>query len=187
MESALDTLRREGVTAVAAEISSIGLAERRVDELSFRACVFTNLGRDHLDYHGTVENYFAAKLRLFSELLPRSAHPDAVAVVNGDDPYGRVVLANVRGAKISFGRGANHDARVIDATIGADGIGRRSGLRPALQTALAAARRDQFAQYSGRLRCVGGPGHRNGCGRGRVCGDAQGPPADWRRCRVRPA
>ena len=74
---------------MAAEISSIGLEERRVDELSFRACLFTNLGRDHLDYHGTVEKYFAAKLRLFSELLPRSAHPDAVAVVNGDDPYGR--------------------------------------------------------------------------------------------------
>ena len=122
LEAALDALRREGVSAVAAEISSIGLAERRVDEISFRACVFTNLGRDHLDYHGTVENYFAAKQRLFSELLPRSAHPDAVAVVNGDDPYGEAVLAAVRGAKLSFGLGANCDVRAAEAKIGADGI-----------------------------------------------------------------
>ena len=55
--------------AAAAEISSIGLEERRVEELNFRACLFTNLARDHLDYHGTIENYFAAKLRLFTELL----------------------------------------------------------------------------------------------------------------------
>ncbi len=177
LESALDTLRREGVTAVAAEISSIGLAERRVDELSFRACLFTNLGRDHLDYHGTVENYFAAKLRLFSELLPRSAHPDAVAVVNGDDPYGRVVLENVRGAKISFGRGANHDARVIDATIGADGIeaalevcGRRFKLRSPLlgeinlrnilgASALSVALGiETDAVVEGVRRCPGAPG-----------------------------
>jgi UDP-N-acetylmuramoyl-L-alanyl-D-glutamate--2,6-diaminopimelate ligase len=121
-EAALDKLRREGVSAVAAELSSIGLAERRVDELSFRACVFTNLGRDHLDYHGTVENYFAAKQRLFSELLPRSAQRDAVAVVNGDDPYGVAILAAVRSAKISFGLGLNCDVRATDTKIGADGI-----------------------------------------------------------------
>ena len=52
-ESALADMERAGVRRVAAEISSIGLAEERVDGLSFRACVFTNLGRDHLDYHGT--------------------------------------------------------------------------------------------------------------------------------------
>jgi UDP-N-acetylmuramoyl-L-alanyl-D-glutamate--2,6-diaminopimelate ligase len=121
-EAALDALWREGVSAVAAEISSIGLAERRVDELSFRACVFTNLGRDHLDYHGTVENYFAAKLRLFSGLLPRSSHHDVVAVVNGDDPYGETVLAAVHGAKISFGLGQNCDVRATETKIGGDGI-----------------------------------------------------------------
>ena len=76
-ESALAEMERAGVRRVAAEISSIGLAEERVDGLSFRACVFTNLGRDHLDYHGTQEQYFAAKLRLFSELLPKSTWRDA--------------------------------------------------------------------------------------------------------------
>lgn len=121
-EAALATLAREGVDTVAAEISSIGLEERRVDELSFRACLFTNLGRDHLDYHGTIENYFAAKLRLFSEILPRGAHSDAIAVVNGDDRCGQAVLAAVPGAKISFGLSPNLDVRPTAAKIGADGI-----------------------------------------------------------------
>jgi UDP-N-acetylmuramoyl-L-alanyl-D-glutamate--2,6-diaminopimelate ligase len=121
-EAALDALRREGINEVTAEISSIGLAERRVDELSFRACVFTNLGRDHLDYHGTVESYFAAKLRLFREILPRSAHHEAVAVVNGDDPYGESVLAAVRGAKISFGLGHDCNVRATETKIDGDGI-----------------------------------------------------------------
>jgi len=102
-EGALAGMERAGVRASAAEISSIGLEERRVDELSFRACVFTNLGRDHLDYHGTIENYFAAKLRLFTEILPRSTHTDAVAVVRGDDSFGRRVLDSIGGRKLSFG------------------------------------------------------------------------------------
>jgi UDP-N-acetylmuramoyl-L-alanyl-D-glutamate--2,6-diaminopimelate ligase len=96
-------MEREGVRHAAAEVSSIGIAEGRVDALSFRACMFTNLGRDHLDYHATIENYFAAKLRLFTEILPRSRRANPVAVVRGDDPFGRRVLESVKGSKISFG------------------------------------------------------------------------------------
>jgi UDP-N-acetylmuramoyl-L-alanyl-D-glutamate--2,6-diaminopimelate ligase len=65
--------------------------------------MFTNLGRDHLDYHATIEDYFAAKLRLFTEILPRSRRADPVAVVRGDDPFGQRVLESVKGSKISFG------------------------------------------------------------------------------------
>jgi UDP-N-acetylmuramoyl-L-alanyl-D-glutamate--2,6-diaminopimelate ligase len=102
-ESALAAMEREGVRHVAAEVSSIGIAEGRVDAVSFRACIFTNLGRDHLDYHATMEDYFAAKLRLFTEILPRSRRESTVAVVRGDDPFGRRVLESVKGSKISFG------------------------------------------------------------------------------------
>jgi len=122
LEGVLAAMRRDGVSTVAAEISSIGLEERRVDELNFRACVFTNLGRDHLDYHGTLEKYFAAKLRLFEELLPRSIHSNAIAAVNGDDPYGQRVLDATHGGKISFGLGAKLEARAISARVGANGI-----------------------------------------------------------------
>ncbi|HSU90074.1 MAG TPA: Mur ligase family protein, partial [Sporolactobacillaceae bacterium] len=102
-ESALAQMEREGVRHAAAEVSSIGLAEGRVDALNFRACMFTNLGRDHLDYHGTIENYFAAKLRLFTEILPRSKRANTVAIVRGDDPFGRRVLEAVKTPKVSFG------------------------------------------------------------------------------------
>lgn len=121
-ESALAAMERDGVRRVAAEISSIGLAEQRVDALDFRACVFTNLGRDHLDYHGTQEEYFAAKLRLFTELLPRSSHRDAFAVVRGDDPFGRRVLDAVEGRAISFGLQRGLDVHPLDFSAGIDGI-----------------------------------------------------------------
>jgi len=124
-ESALADMECAGVRRVAAEISSIGLAEGRVDELSFRACVFTNLGRDHLDYHGTQEQYFAAKLRLFGELLPRSTWRDAVAVVRGDDPFGRRILDAVAYRpfrKISFGLAPDLDVHPLSYTAGIDGI-----------------------------------------------------------------
>lgn len=122
LESALAEMERAGVPRVAAEISSIGLAEQRVDALNFRACVFTNLGRDHLDYHGTQEEYFAAKLRLFTELLPRSSHSDAFAVVNGDDSYGRRVLGAIKGRAISFGLSRGLDVRPLSYSAGTDGI-----------------------------------------------------------------
>jgi UDP-N-acetylmuramoyl-L-alanyl-D-glutamate--2,6-diaminopimelate ligase len=102
-ESALTQMEHEGVRHAAAEISSQGIAEGRVDALNFRACMFTNLGRDHLDYHATMEDYFAAKLRLFTEILPRSRRANRVAVVRGDDPFGERVLEAVKTSKISFG------------------------------------------------------------------------------------
>ncbi len=121
-ESALAQMETSGVRAAMAEISSIGLEERRVEELSFRACVFTNLGRDHLDYHGTIENYFAAKLRLFTDILPRSTHREAVAIVRGDDPFGRRVLDAVGGRKLSFGFDRRLDVHPQRFSAGLDGL-----------------------------------------------------------------
>jgi UDP-N-acetylmuramoyl-L-alanyl-D-glutamate--2,6-diaminopimelate ligase len=121
-EAALAAMEQAGMRAAAAEISSIGLEERRVDLLSFRACVFTNLGRDHLDYHLTLEKYFAAKLRLFTELLPRSAGPAPIAVVRGDDGYGAQVLEAVTGRKLSFGMSSTLDVHPIRYETRLDGI-----------------------------------------------------------------
>jgi UDP-N-acetylmuramoyl-L-alanyl-D-glutamate--2,6-diaminopimelate ligase len=121
-EAALVEMERAGARRVAAEISSIGIQEGRAEELNFRACVFTNLGRDHLDYHDTIDNYFAAKLRLFTELLPRSRRREPVAIVRGDDPYGRRVLAAVRGRKLSFGMDSACDVHPLSFRAGLDGI-----------------------------------------------------------------
>ena len=70
-------LRREGVSHLAFEASSHGLAQYRTEGLPVRAAAFTNLGRDHLDYHLDMASYFTAKMRLFAEVLD----PDGVAVV----------------------------------------------------------------------------------------------------------
>jgi len=69
--------------AVAIEISSQGLEQHRVDALKLKTAVFTNLTHDHLDYHGTMENYYQAKKKIFSLL-----NNDGYAILNLDDPYG---------------------------------------------------------------------------------------------------
>jgi UDP-N-acetylmuramoyl-L-alanyl-D-glutamate--2,6-diaminopimelate ligase len=121
----LDRLAGEGITHLAIEASSHGLDQHRLDGLRIRVGAFTNLTRDHLDYHPTLDAYFAAKLRLFSELIA----PGGTAVVNTDDGQAGAVIAAAK-------------ARGLDVlTVGreADGI------------ALSAAERDGFAQ---RLRLV---------------------------------
>ncbi|HSI18333.1 MAG TPA: UDP-N-acetylmuramoyl-L-alanyl-D-glutamate--2,6-diaminopimelate ligase [Sphingomonas sp.] len=91
-------LEREGVTHVAFEASSHGLSQYRTEGLRVAAAAFTNLSRDHLDYHGDMAAYLTAKLRLFSEVLA----PDGTAVVWADDQQAaRVIdLARERGNKL---------------------------------------------------------------------------------------
>lgn len=80
----LDGVAGDGVSHLAMEASSHGLVQNRLDAVRLSAVGFTNLSQDHLDYHPTVEDYFAAKLRLFTELAPATGH----AVVNVDDAFG---------------------------------------------------------------------------------------------------
>ena len=81
-------LAREGITHAAFEASSHGLSQYRTEGLPVRAAAFTNFTRDHLDYHGTMEAYFEAKMRLFSEVV----EPDGTAVVWMDDPKSEEVV-----------------------------------------------------------------------------------------------
>ena len=94
----LDQLAGEGVTHLALEASSHGLDQHRLDGVRIAAGAFTNLSRDHLDYHPTIEAYLAAKLRLFDDLIV----PGGTAVIGVDDCYaGQVVeAAKKRGLKI---------------------------------------------------------------------------------------
>ncbi|MFO7920799.1 MAG: UDP-N-acetylmuramoyl-L-alanyl-D-glutamate--2,6-diaminopimelate ligase [Nioella sp.] len=78
-----------GVDQVAMEASSHGLDQRRMDAVQLAAAAFTNFTQDHLDYHGTMAAYFAAKARLFTELLPE----ESSAVINLDDPKGAELAA----------------------------------------------------------------------------------------------
>ncbi|MBL8919668.1 MAG: UDP-N-acetylmuramoyl-L-alanyl-D-glutamate--2,6-diaminopimelate ligase [Myxococcaceae bacterium] len=84
-----------GVDTVVMEVSSHALSQDRVHGLTFRAAGFTNLSRDHLDFHKDMEAYFQAKRRLFTENLS----PGGVAVVNGDDTYTNRIYSELRGQK----------------------------------------------------------------------------------------
>jgi UDP-N-acetylmuramoyl-L-alanyl-D-glutamate--2,6-diaminopimelate ligase len=84
VQGLLAEMRDAGARLAVLEVSSHALAQERVAGLRFAVAGFTNLTRDHLDYHGDMEAYFAAKRRLFAEHL----RPDGTAVVNARDPYG---------------------------------------------------------------------------------------------------
>jgi UDP-N-acetylmuramoyl-L-alanyl-D-glutamate--2,6-diaminopimelate ligase len=90
-------LAREGVTHAAFEASSHGLSQYRTEGLPVSAGAFTNLSRDHLDYHATMEEYFEAKMRLFTEVV----EPDGAAVIWADDPRSAEVArrAEARGLR----------------------------------------------------------------------------------------
>lgn len=90
----LAELATSGVTHASMEASSHGLDQRRLDGVRLAAAGFTNLGRDHMDYHPTVEDYHRAKLRLFDTLLPKGAP----AIVFADDPWSEPTIAAARAA-----------------------------------------------------------------------------------------
>ncbi len=86
LQNTFANLQQEKIDAVAMEVSSHGLEEYRISGVEFDIAVFTNLSRDHLDYHQTMENYAASKRRLFSDYLIRKA------VINIDDAFGRELI-----------------------------------------------------------------------------------------------
>jgi UDP-N-acetylmuramoyl-L-alanyl-D-glutamate--2,6-diaminopimelate ligase len=110
----LQALARAGVDHLALEASSHGLDQHRLDGLRLTAAAFTNLSRDHLDYHRDMAAYLAAKTRLFAELLPA----DGTAVINIDEPEGQALaaLCRKRGQHVvGFGRSAKADLRLASA------------------------------------------------------------------------
>jgi UDP-N-acetylmuramoyl-L-alanyl-D-glutamate--2,6-diaminopimelate ligase len=117
----LARMRDDGVRGVAMEVSSHALAQARVDALAFDVAVFTNLTQDHLDFHGTFDEYRRAKRRLF-ELLARSPKPRRSAVVNIDDPSGAAMVEGLQLDVIRFGLGAPADVRALEHTSALDGI-----------------------------------------------------------------
>lgn len=104
-----------GVQAVAMETSSHALDQGRVEALRYDVVVFTNLSRDHLDYHGTLEAYLEAKLSLLSHVAPRGC-----AVVNADDPAWADVPARARDV-LRFGTSPDAELRVDDIRLGPTG------------------------------------------------------------------
>ncbi|MHA6205220.1 UDP-N-acetylmuramoyl-L-alanyl-D-glutamate--2,6-diaminopimelate ligase [Dyella soli] len=120
VQGLLASFREEGATHVAMEVSSHALEQGRVAAVAFEVAAFTNLTRDHLDYHGTMEAYGAAKARLF-------AWPSLqAAAINVDDAFGRELAARlpdgVRALRLSAEGDAAADVRAVDVATSADGL-----------------------------------------------------------------
>jgi len=109
----------EGVENVAMEVSSHALEQGRCAEVAFSAAVFTNLSRDHLDYHGSMECYAAAKRRLFTD-----CHP-GFAVINVDDEFGRSLAAELSGRVEVLPYGTNGSSELRAAVLKMDSTGMR--------------------------------------------------------------
>ncbi len=119
LHQSLADLNTRGVEKLAMEASSHGLEQYRLDGVNVSLAAFTNLSRDHLDYHGSMDAYLEAKLRLFSELL----RDDGIAVLNADDEVFQRVRDTVHCKFLTYGR-AGEDIRLdnLDAFEGGQHI-----------------------------------------------------------------
>lgn len=116
LQRMLAEMAAAGVQAVAMEVSSHALAQERVRGLEFDVGVFTNLSRDHLDYHRDMDEYFAAKSRLFSDYLSVSPKARKAAVIYGEDPRAGALieLARAHGLEVwTYGEGQHWDVHPL--------------------------------------------------------------------------
>lgn len=116
----LAELAEEGIETLCLEASSHGLEQYRLDGVRLAAAGYTNISRDHLDYHADMDAYFNAKLRLFSELLPKGA----AAVINADVPEAGQIIAACEAAGhhiVTYGREAR-DLQIETLIHEADGL-----------------------------------------------------------------
>ncbi len=97
-----------GIRCCALEASSIGIDQGRIKAIDFDIGIFTNLTHDHLDYHGTIENYFQAKKKFFDHLKP-----EAVAITNVDDPYGMKMVQDCKCKVMTYGIDQDADYKVM--------------------------------------------------------------------------
>lgn len=120
LHQVLDEMAGAGVTHLAMEVSSHALAQHRADGVSFAIAAFTNITQDHLDYHKNFEEYFDAKARLFTELLP----DDGAVVINADGEGARTIAAAARqrGLTVMTTGVEGEDIRLISASPTAKGL-----------------------------------------------------------------
>jgi UDP-N-acetylmuramoyl-L-alanyl-D-glutamate--2,6-diaminopimelate ligase len=128
LQALLQTMVDAQVSHVVMEVSSHALAQDRVHGCQWDGAVFTNLGRDHLDYHKDLHDYFAAKVRLFAEELALSSKSHRFAAINADDAWGQKLLAiSLPGKTLTYG--LRDDVDVTARTVEKDFQGLRGILR----------------------------------------------------------
>ena len=123
LQGAFRKLAEAGAQAFVMEVSSHALEQKRVDGCHFDVGIFSNLTRDHLDYHVTMESYLEAKCRLFTDLLrPSPEKPHRRAAINMDDPYGEQIAVRCVCPVVTFGIKGHCDVRPTNVTSSVNGI-----------------------------------------------------------------
>jgi UDP-N-acetylmuramoyl-L-alanyl-D-glutamate--2,6-diaminopimelate ligase len=122
LQRLLREMRAQDVSHVFLEVSSHALDLRRVDCAAFNAGVFTNLSQDHLDYHRDLDDYFAAKSRLFLEILANGGGSQGLAVLNLDDPRGHELKDTVRVPTLTYGCHPDSQVRPLGHRFRQDGL-----------------------------------------------------------------
>jgi len=112
----------QGVSHIVMEVSSHALDQGRTQDCPFDVAVFTNLSRDHLDYHQTMDEYFAAKSRLFKGLQADLSGRTPAAVINLDDPRGKDLVAMTQARVLTYGLGKECRIRADSIQLGRDGL-----------------------------------------------------------------
>lgn len=111
-----------GVTHVVIEVSSHALDQKRTGDCPFRAAIFTNFSRDHLDYHNTMEEYFQAKSLLFQGLKEDKQGKKSVAIINMDDPRGAELISLTNSDVVTYGLGRGNSVRADSISADRRGI-----------------------------------------------------------------
>src|SRR5690606_5925273 len=117
-------MKNAKVKAVAMEVSSHAADQRRISGIQFDACILTNITQDHLDYHHTMEEYAAAKWKIFDDYLLRyqeSQETAPIAVFKIDDFYGQDFAKKFNGRQMTYSLEADSDLRAVNIRIGHDG------------------------------------------------------------------
>ena len=115
-------MRAKNIQIVVMEVSSHALAENRVAGVEFDTAIFTNLTQDHLDFHGTMENYLRAKAKLFDMVSRKGRKQNKSAVVNVDDSAGEEILRHCHCNKISYGVENPADLHAVDLNVKSNGM-----------------------------------------------------------------
>lgn len=124
LERLISQMKDANVKYVALEASSHGIKMNRVTDLDFETAIFTNLSREHMDYHKTIEDYFETKKRLFTETLKNSKKTNKHAIINIDDEYGKKLYNTIKHISefktITYGFSLDCDYRITKYSIEED-------------------------------------------------------------------
>ena len=117
LQSYLSEMLSNGCVAAVMEVSSHGIVQKRTAHVQFDVGIFTNLSRDHLDFHESMEQYYLAKRELFEQVASCDAKSKKVAVINYDDEWGKKIIGYNKNKKLktlTYGLGAGADYRAVD-------------------------------------------------------------------------